>query len=77
VNNIKLLTKGFLPETNNVMEQLFSLINDYVNQTRSLKTEDGMKNFFSNLFVYFNNRPFNTGRMRGLSPLERADILNN
>lgn len=77
VNNIKLLANGFLPETNNVMEQLFSLINDFVTQTRSLKTEGGMKNFFSNLFVYFNKRPFNTGIWRGLSPIERANILNS
>ncbi len=37
VNNLNLLKMGFIPETNNTMEELFSLINDFVNQTRSLK----------------------------------------
>jgi hypothetical protein len=31
-NNRKLLEKGFTPETNNVMKQLFSLINDVMRE---------------------------------------------
>lgn len=75
--NKKLLENGFLPETNNVMEQLFSLINDFVIQARSFKVIDGMANFFYNLFVSFNNRPFNTGPWRGTSPVGRAKINNS
>lgn len=70
--NRKLLKKGFVPETNNVMEQLFSLIDDIVYQARSFKTLSGMKNFFANLFCIFNRRSFNTGHWRGYSPIERA-----
>jgi len=33
-NNRKLPEKGFTPETNNVMEQLFSLRKDVMNQAR-------------------------------------------
>lgn len=72
--NRALLEKGFIPETNNVMEQLFSLIDDFVYQARSFKRKDSMKNFFSNLFSLFNKRAFNTGASRGLSPLERAQL---
>jgi len=35
--NLLLLEKGFTPETNNVMEQLFSLIDNLVDQARSFK----------------------------------------
>jgi hypothetical protein len=35
-----LLTKGFTPETNNVMEQLFSLISDIITQARSFKIDE-------------------------------------
>jgi len=73
-NNRKLLEKGFTPETNNVMEQLFSLINDFMNQARSFKIVDGLANFCYNLFVSVNKRCFNTGAWRGLSPLNRAKI---
>jgi hypothetical protein len=72
--NRKYLEKGLLPETNNVMEQLFSLIDDIVYQARSFKTLNGMKNFFSNLFCIFNHRAFNTGKWRGYSPLERSKL---
>lgn len=72
--NRKYLEKGLLPETNNVMEQLFSLIDDVVYQARSFKTLSGMKNFFSNLFCIFNHRPFNTGKWRGFSPIERSKL---
>lgn len=72
--NRKMLEKGFIPETNNVMEQLFSLIDDIVYQARSCKTRSGMKNFFANLFCLFNRRAFNTGDWRGYSPLERAIV---
>ena len=73
-NNRKLLEKGFTPETNNVMEQLFSLINDFMNQARSFKIVNGLANFCYNLFVSVNKRCFNTGAWRGLSPLNRAKI---
>ena len=75
-NNIRLLKQGFLPETNNTMEQFFSLINDFVNQTRSFKRECSAKTFFTNLFLLFNKRSFNTGKWRGYSPVERAEILH-
>ena len=76
-NNLRLLRQGFLPETNNTMEQFFSLIKDYVTQTRSLKREWSAKNFFNNLFAFFNKRAFNTGNWRGFSPVERAKILHS
>jgi hypothetical protein len=68
--NRKLLEKGFVPETNNVMEQIFSFIADFVDQARSFKRENSLKNFSSNLFSLGNNRAFNTGSNRGLSPLD-------
>jgi len=68
------LEKGFVPETNNVMEQLFSLIDDFFYQARSFKTISGLKNFFSNLAHMFNHRAFNTGKWRGLNPIERAMV---
>lgn len=74
LKNRKFLENGFMPETNNVMEQLFSLIDDIVYQARSFKTKTGLKNFFSNLFSMFNNRSFNTGKWRGYSPIERAKL---
>ena len=70
----QLVEKGFTPETNNVMEQLFSSINDVMNQARSSKIVDGLANFSYNLFVSVNKRFFNTGAWRGLSPLSRAEI---
>ena len=73
-NNRKLLEKGFTPETNNVIEQLFSLINDVMNQARSFKIVDGLANFSYNLFASLNKRCFNTGAWRGYSPLTRAKI---
>jgi hypothetical protein len=72
--NRELLEAGFVPETNNVMEQLFSLINDIFEQARSFKTTEGLSNFCYNLFTSMNNRCFNTGKWRGFSPLSRAKI---
>ncbi len=72
--NIKNLEKGFTPETNNVMEQLFSLINDVMNQARSFKINEGVANFCYNLFISINNKIFNTGLWKGFSPLQRAKI---
>jgi hypothetical protein len=72
--NIKNLEKGFTPETNNVMEQLFSLINDVMNQARSFKIYEGLANFCYNLFVSINNKIYNTGLSKGFSPLQRAKI---
>ena len=71
-NNRELLEAGFTPKTNNVMEQLFSMIIDFVNQARSFKTNDVLANFYYNLFAFMNKRLFNTGRWKGYSPLERA-----
>jgi len=73
-NNRKLLEKGFTPETNNVMEQLFSLINDVMNQARSFKIVNGLANFCYNLFASLNKRCYNTGTWRGYSPISRAKI---
>ncbi|MFO7791465.1 MAG: hypothetical protein R6W73_00600 [Candidatus Saliniplasma sp.] len=73
--NRKLLEKGFSPETNNVMEQLFSFINDFVFQARSFKILSGLKNWASNLFYIWNNREFNTGKLAGLSPLQISKRL--
>ncbi|MCL7414082.1 MAG: hypothetical protein M8353_10800, partial [ANME-2 cluster archaeon] len=70
--NWELLEAGLTPETNNVMEQLFSMINDFVNQVRSFKTITGLANFCYNLFAFMNNRRFNTGKWKGFSPLDRA-----
>jgi hypothetical protein len=39
--NRKIMEKGFTPETNNVMEQLFSFINDFACMCRFFKIEDG------------------------------------
>lgn len=72
--NRMLLEKGFVPETNNVMEQLFSFIADFVTQARSFKRKPSLKNFFSNLFSLGNKRVFNTGLNRGLSPLDQAKL---
>lgn len=68
--NKKILMSGFVPETNNVMEQLFSFINDFVYQVKSFKIFTGLKNWASNMFLIWNSREFNTGNYRGLSPLE-------
>jgi hypothetical protein len=70
--NISFLKKGFTPETDNTMEQIFSLIGDIVDKARSFKTDSGLTNFCYNLFVYFNKRCFRTGKWAGFSPLMRA-----
>jgi len=70
--NISFLKKGFTPETDNTMEQIFSLIGDVVDKARSFKTDSGLTNFCYNLFVYFNKRFFRTGKWAGFSPLMRA-----
>lgn len=70
--NISFLEKGFTPETDNTMEQIFSLIGDVVDKARSFKTDSGLTNFCYNLFVHFNKRCFHTGKWAGFSPLMRA-----
>jgi hypothetical protein len=70
--NISFLKKGFTPETDNTMEQIFSLIGDVVDKARSFKTDSGLTNFCYNLFVHFNKRCFRTGKWAGFSPLMRA-----
>jgi len=73
-NNRLLLERGFIPETNNVMEQLFSLIDNFVDQARSFKATFSTVNFFYNLFASMNRRCFNTGDWKGFSPLNRAKM---
>jgi MULE transposase domain. len=68
--NRKLMEKGFVPETNNTAEQLFSVFNDFAIICRSLKVHSGLRNWASNLFLLTNHRSFNTGLNRGLSPLQ-------
>jgi len=75
MKNVDHMMKGFTPVTNNTMEQTFSLIRDVIENARSFKTESGLSNFFYNLFTYFNNRYFATGKWRGFSPLMRAKFL--
>jgi hypothetical protein len=72
--NQLLLEKGFTPETNNVMEQLFSVIDNFVDQARSFKATFSTVNFFYNLFVSMNGRCFNTGDWKGFSPINRAKM---
>ncbi len=72
MKSINFLKKGFTPETDNTMEQIFSLIGDIVDKTRSFKTDSGLTNFCYNLFAYFNKRCFRTGKWAGFSPLMRA-----
>ena len=71
-NNKDLLKEGFTPETDNTMEQIFSLLCDILNVARSFKSSSGLASFCYNLFTYFNNRSFCTGKWRGFSPLIRA-----
>ncbi|WP_292388476.1 hypothetical protein [Methanosarcina sp. UBA5] len=70
--NVSFLKKGFTPETDNTMEQIFSLVGDIVDKARSFKTDSGLTNFCYNLFAYFNKRCFRTGKWAGFSPLMRA-----
>jgi len=72
--NRLLLEKGFIPETNNAMEQLFSVIDNFVDQARSFKAKFSTVNFFYNLFASMNRRCFNTGDWKGFSPLNRAKM---
>ena len=72
--NEKLLKKGFTPETNNVMEQLFSLISDIITQARSFKIESGLYNFCCNLFSFFNKNCFNSDEWKEFTPVDRAKI---
>ncbi|KXA92332.1 hypothetical protein AKJ65_07725 [candidate division MSBL1 archaeon SCGC-AAA259E19] len=70
--NKKHLKKGFVPSTNNVMEQIFSFTSDFTYQTKSFKTKSGLKNWAANMFNNWNHRKFNTGKHSGLSPLDIA-----
>jgi len=70
--NVSFLKKGFTLETDNTMEQIFSLICDIVDKARSFKTDSGLTNFCYNLFTYFNKRYFSAGKWKGFSPLMRA-----
>lgn len=70
--NRDLLEKGFEPDTNNVMEQLFSFLDDFIYQAKSFKILSGLKNWAANMFSIWNHREFNTGPHRGMSPLDIA-----
>lgn len=70
--NRKFLEKGFEPDTNNVMEQFFSFINDFVFQAKSFKRDWSLLNWAANMFHIWNHRHFNTGPNRGISPLQIA-----
>lgn len=74
-NNTKFLMKGFEPDTNNVMEQLFSFINDFVFMMKSLKRTWSLKNWTANMSNIWNHRPFNTGPNRGLTPLQITGVV--
>jgi hypothetical protein len=67
--NVSFLKKGFTPETDNTMEQIFSLIGDIVDKARSFKTGSGLTNFCYNLFTSFNKRCFSTGKWRVSMPV--------
>lgn len=73
--NRKFLEKGFKPDTNNVMEQLFSFINDFVFMMKSLKRTWSLKNWTANMSNIWNHREFNTGPNRGLTPLQLAGVV--
>lgn len=49
-----LLEKRFIPETTNAMEQLFLVIDNFVDQARSFKAKFSTVNFFYNLFASMN-----------------------
>ncbi|KXA96028.1 hypothetical protein AKJ37_02290 [candidate division MSBL1 archaeon SCGC-AAA259I09] len=66
--NKKHLKKGFVPSTNNVMEQIFSFISDFTYQAKSFKTKSGLKNWAANMFNNWNHRKINTGKHFGLPP---------
>ena len=53
--NISFLKKGFTPETDNTMEQIFSLIEDVVDKARSFKTDSGLTNFCYNFLFTLTN----------------------
>ena len=74
--NRKFLEKGFIPETNNTMEQLFSFIDDFIYQAKSFKIVSGLKNWAANMFSVWNHRKFNTGYHRGETPLEIARTID-
>jgi hypothetical protein len=48
-NNKDLLKEGFTLETDNTMEQIFSLLCDILNVARSFKSSSGLANFCYNL----------------------------
>jgi hypothetical protein len=73
--NREFLEKGFEPDTNNVMEQIFSFINDFVFQAKSFKRTESLKNWAANMFHIWNNRAFNTGPNRGLTPLQISGVV--
>jgi len=69
-SNRSLFEKNITPETNNIMEQIFSTTKDFVIQCRSFKIVSGLKNWAANLFHIKNSSQFKTGINRGRSPLD-------
>jgi hypothetical protein len=58
VKNIGFLKKGFTPETDNTMEQIFSLIGDVIDKARLFKTDSDLTNFCYNLFHLYSVKKF-------------------
>lgn len=66
------LEEGYLPDTNNVMEQLFAFIENATHRSKSFKTKAGLTNWFSIQSHSWDNRKFYTGDHAGFTPLEIA-----
>ncbi len=64
------LEKGYLPDTNNIMEQLFAFLESATHRLKSFKTLFGLKSWVSIQFYSWNNREFYTGNHAGFTPLE-------
>ena len=64
-SNRKLFEKNIMPETNNIMEQIFSTIKDFILQCRSFKLISGLRNFIAILFHTKNSEAFVSGKHRG------------
>lgn len=67
--NKEYLEAGFVPDTNNVMEQIFSFFEDFAHRVKSFKIVTGLKSSTANLSHKWNHREFNTGKHAGRSPI--------
>ena len=70
--NREYLEKGYLPATNNVMEQLFAFLESATHRSKSFKTLSGLRSWVSIQFHSWNNRKFYTGIHASFTPLEIA-----